>query len=179
MTMRQLSTRLDSGVEQARRLSDIHSDFVAIAYGMGSSRKSLQKSGPWYEACRNPKEYEPARPYLREDQMINDAVMTVANRGTEAERKAVRAAVVQYYETRCKLSLEMLGEVEDSCPVKLTLESTKEVAEAQCAAITAIHSQTPETRDRAARETTEALTVLERLRASFYTPRSNRLMVSR
>lgn len=173
---RQLSANPVSFHEQARRITDIHSDFVAIAYAMGSSRKSLQRPGPWYEACRNPKEYEPTRPYLREDQMINDAVLTVANRGTEAERKAVRAAVTQYYETRCRLSLEMLGEVEDGCPVSLTLESTKEVAEAQCAAITAINSKTPESRDRAAREATEALTVLERLRNSFYTPRSNRLM---
>lgn len=173
---RQLANPIDSMYEQARRLSDIHSDFVAIAYAMGSSRKSLHRPGPWYEACRNPKEYEPTRPYLREDQMIDDAIRTVAARGTDSERKATRSAVVQYYEIRCRLSLEMLGEVEDACPVKLTLESTRETAEAQCAAITAINSKTPETRDRAARETTEALTVLERLRNSFYTPRSVRAM---
>lgn len=167
--------------EQARRISDIHSDFVAIAYAMGSSRKDLQKSGPWYEACRNPKEYEPTRPYIREDQMIQDAVLTVGSKGTEAERKAVRAAVTQYYETRCRLSLEPLGEVNDSDTVKLTLESNEEVSEAQNAMITAINSKTPESFATASRELTEALTPMEMLRdlcarrARFFTPRTNKL----
>jgi hypothetical protein len=173
MTARHL---VDSSCERARRNNDIHSDFVAIAYAMGSSRKDLQRSGPWYEACRNPKEYEPARPYLREDQMIHDAVTTVANRGTDAERKAVRSAVTQYYETRCRLSLEMLGETDDQCLIALVLDSKKEISEADCAATVAITSKTPESRERAARETTEALTVLERLRNRFYTPRTARIM---
>ena len=167
----QLAPTPDSYAEQARRTANIHSDFVAIAYAMGSSRKDLQKSGPWYEACRNPNEYEPKRPYKTEDDMINDAVLTVANRGTEAERKAVRAAVTQYYETRCRLSLEMLGEIEDQNMIALVIESKKEISEADCAATIAITSNTPEARDRAARETTEALSVLERLRDKFYTPR--------
>lgn len=171
----------DSYAEQARRIAAIHSDFVAIAYAMGSSRKDLQKSGPWYEACRNPKEYEPTRPYSREDSMIQDAVLTVANKGTEAERKAVRAAVTQYYETRCRLSLEMLGETNDADPVRLTLESNEEVSEAQNAMITAINSKTPAAFAVASRELTEALTPMERLRdlcdlrARFVTPRTNRL----
>jgi hypothetical protein len=148
---------------------------------MGSSRKDLQRPGPWYEACRNPKEYEPKRPYKTEDEMIQDAVLTVANRGTEAERKAVRAAVVQYYETRCRLSLEMLGATDEADPVKLTLESNEEVSEAQNAMITAINSKTPGDFERASRELTEALTPMERLRdlcarrASFITPRTNSL----
>lgn len=166
----------DSPCETDRRLNDIQSDFVAIAYALGDARQCLANRDRWYEACRDPRKGNaPCRPWVMEDAMIDDAVRTVAARGTDSERKATRSAVVQYFTTRCKLSLEMLGEVEDGCPVKLTLESTREVAEAQHAAITAITSKTPESRDRAARETTEALTVLERLRNSFYTPRGNAL----
>lgn len=179
---RQLITSPNSYEEQARRISEIHSDFVAIAYAMGSSRKDLQRSGPWYEACRNPKEYEPTRPYIREDQMIQDAVLTVGSKGTEAERKAVRAAVTQYYETRCRLSLEMLSDHDTQDVLSLCTDEIKESAEASAAVVTALATKTPSSFDVADRESLEAVTALERLRgglaaarARFYTPRTNKL----
>lgn len=172
----------DSFRETDRRFNDIQSDLVAVAYAMGDSRKCLQNRGRWFEICRDPKkEAEPMRPYVLEDEVIQDAVLTVGSKGTEAERKAVRAAVTQYYETRCRLALEPLGETSDSDTVKLTLESNEEVSEAQNAMITAINSKTPESFATASRELTEALTPMEMLRdlcarrARFFTPRTNKL----
>lgn len=180
---RQLSKTPDSCAETNRRVSDIHSDFVAIAYAMGGSRPQLQVRGRWYEACRNPKEYEPLRPYEMEQEMIDDAVLTVANRGTEAERKAVRAAVEQYFETRCRLALEYLGEVEDADVLKLCTEQIKETGEATSAIVNAISSKSATAFEAAERETLQAENVLERMRdalaaarARFYTPRTMRVL---
>lgn len=154
---------------------------------MGMSRSLLQRRDNWDNASRNPNEYEPYRPYDRVQTMIRDVVRTTANRGTPAQRLAVAKAVTQFYETSMRDALEPLGEESDECVIALTLECNREVSEAERALTTALTSNAPENFDVAAREITEGLTVMQRLRdrawelarSKFYTPRTTKLFATR
>jgi hypothetical protein len=172
----------DSCGDEARRLGTIQSDLLRIVGAFGMSRSLLQRRGPWDEASRDPREYEPYRPYAKEQDMIRDVVRSVAKRGNDKERAAVRAAVVQFYDRLTQDALAPLGagaEAEDV--LTLCTDQIRETAEATCAVTTAINSKTPENFDRAARESTEALGAIERLRdvcsarARFFTPRTVKL----
>jgi hypothetical protein len=156
--------RPDSFWEQKRRFEELQSDLLRIVGALGMSRSLLQRRDNWDNASRDPNEYEPYRPYDKQQAMIRDVVRTVADRGNSAQRAAVRKAVTQFYETLMRDALEFLGEESETDVIALTLECNREVTEAECALTTAIASKTPENYERAARENTEALTVMERLR---------------
>lgn len=154
----------DSLHEQRRRYQTLQSDLLRIVGSLGMSRSLLQNRSPWDNASRDPSEYEPFRPHDKQQTMIRDVVRTVADHGNDKQRSSVRKAVVQFYESELRDALEFLGEESDGDVVALTLECNREVTEAECALTTALVSKTPENFDVAAREGTEALTVMERLR---------------
>lgn len=184
MRDRKQSQPEDSAAEQIRRGRALQSDLLRVVGAMGFSRSLLRKRGPWDEASRDPNDYTPYAPYDKLQTMIRDVVRTVANRGNENEQRAVRHAVVQFYETAMRDALEFLGEGSEADVIALTLETHREISEAQCALTTALTSNTPESFDRAARENTQALSVIERLRdvcvkkarEKFFTPRTVRLI---
>lgn len=177
----------DSCQETARRLRTIQSDLIGIAGAFGMSRSLLDRRGPWDEAARDPREYEPYRPFMKEQEMIRDVVRNVARRGDTKDQAAVRKAVKHYFETRCEDALEMLGTQSEWDVIALALDSKREISEADCAVTMALTSGTPENFERAAREGSEALSTLERLRdrclemarSKFFTPRTTRLFAAR
>lgn len=177
----------DSFLEQKRRNDALQSDLLRIVGAMGMSRSLLQRRDNWDNASRDPNQYEPYRPYDRVQTMIRDVVRTVATRGNEKERAAVRLAVTRFYELSMLDALEPLGIESEESVLTLTLESKREISEADCAVTQALSAGTPESFDRAAREETEALSTLERLRdrclekarARFCTPRTNKLFAAR
>lgn len=166
--------------------SAIQFDLVGIVRAFGMSRALLDRSGPWNEASRDPREYEPYRPYVKEQEMIRDVVRNVAIRGNAEDKAAVRKAVKHYFEARCEDALEALNTASDEDVIALAIESKREISEADCAVTLALTSKTPENFERAAREESEALTVMERLRdrtlqlarARFFTPRTNKLFAT-
>lgn len=160
---KQISAR-DSLAEQKRRNEDLQSGLLRIVGAMGMSRSLLQRRDNWDNASRNPQEYEPYRPWNSVQSMIRDVVKTVAERGNDVEHEAVRKAVIAFYETAQRDALEFLGEPSDECVVTLTLESKREVHEAETATIRAIASESPESFAHAAKEQTEAMTLMGRLR---------------
>lgn len=166
-----------------KRMSQLQNDLVAIAYAMGSSRPKLQRSGPWYEVCRDPNSYEPSRPYERLQEMVRDAVSTVSSRGTDQERKQVRAAVTLFYEQMKDDALEALDTASDESVLKLCTDEMSESAEAHAAIVQALDTKTPENFEKAERETLQSLTATERVyqalqaaRARFITPRTVRAL---
>jgi pyrroloquinoline quinone (PQQ) biosynthesis protein C len=136
--------RPDSFWEQKRRNDALQSDLLRIVGALGMSRSLLQNRSPWDNASRDPNEYEPFRPYDKEQTMIRDVVRVVAERGTDEQCAAVRKAVTQFYETKMRDALEFLGEESETDVIALTLECNREVTEAECALTTAIASKTPE-----------------------------------
>lgn len=176
----------DSLPEQNRRNATLQSDLLRIVGAMGMSRSLLQRRDNWDNASRDPVNM-PYRPHDRVQTMLRDVVRTVAKRGSAEQRLAVAKAVTQFYETSMRDALEPLGVEGDECVIALTLELNREVTEAECATTIALTSQCAENFDVAARETTEALTVMQRLRdglhsaarSKFFTPRTSRLFAAR
>lgn len=160
---RQLIPPSDSACEKARRLDDLHTALLQIGKDAGFPLSYLQNVTPWYNAGKNPEEYEPLRPYAKEQDMLRDLVATVARIGTAEQRDAVRRAVCRYFEIRKEDALEMIGTESEADLVALTLESEREIGEARCATIQALTSQTPESFANAERENEEAESVIDQL----------------
>jgi hypothetical protein len=162
--------------------TEVQSDLAAIVYAMGDARKFLANRQRWYEACRDPKEYRPLSPYLLEDEMLSDAAKTVVRCGTEAEKQAVRNAIVQYFATRSERVLGPLQSIDTTDVLKLCTDEIKENAEAGAAILTALNTKSPSAFEVAERESLEAVSAMERVRdglsaarARFITPRTTRL----
>lgn len=163
----QLNPTPDSWAEQARRLDDLQHALLQIVEDAGFPLSYLAKPGPWYEAGRDPINYEPLRPYKDQD-MIRDLVATAARIGTAEQRDKVRRAVRRYFEARCDDALEMIGTESEADLVKLTLMSEKEITEARCATITALTTQTPEAFENAEKENGEAEALIDQLGTSLH-----------
>lgn len=159
----QLNPTPDSWAEQARRLDDLQNALLQIAKDAGFPLSYLQNVTPWYNAGKNPEEYEPLRPYVKEQDMIRDLVATAARIGTVQQRDAVRRAVCRYYDAKKEDALEMIGTESEADLVALTLESERQIGEARCATIEAIASQTPEAFAIAEKENGEAESVIDQL----------------
>lgn len=158
----------DSLSEQARRLDDLQKALVQIAKDCGFAVSTyLQNPSPWQNAGRNPEEYDPYRPYVKEQDMIRDLVATAARIGTAEQRDKVRVAVRRYFEVRADDALEMIGTESEADLTKLTLVTEKEISEARCATITALTEGTPESMDSAAKENQEADTMIDQLTTSL------------
>lgn len=157
----------DSLCEQARRLDDLQKALLQIGKDAGFPLSYLQNVTPWYNAGKNPEEYDPHRPYVKEQDMIRDLVATAARIGTAEQRDKVRVAVRRYFEMRADDALEMIGTESEADLTKLTLVTEKEISEARCATITALSEGTPESMDSAARENQEADTMIDQLTTSL------------
>lgn len=168
LSLRKQISVADSWAETKRRLDTIQSALVAISEAVEFSRTLLRRRGPWDEARRNPSEYEPYRPYRHEDEMLNDLVNTAANNGSEEEQLAVRNAIIEYFRIRCALTLEPLGEPGTVDTLTLAVSAKKEVGEAESAALRALVTKCPEAHATAARETTEAISVLQLVRSALH-----------
>lgn len=158
---------IDSVCVEARRLEGLQKGLLAIAEDAGFPISYLSKPGAWYEASRNPEEYDPSRPYIKEQGMIRDLVSTVARIGTAEQRDKVRRAVQRYFELRCEDALEMIGSESEADLVALTVESEREIGEARCATILALSNQTPELLDVAEQENREAENMIDVLGRSL------------
>lgn len=165
--MRQRNAVPDSLCEEARRLDDLQTALLSIGKDADFPLSYLQNVNPWYNAGKNPVEYDPFRPYVKEQDMIRDLVATAARIGTAEQRDKVRRAVRRYFEARCDDALEMIGTESEADLVKLTLMSEKEIGEARCATITALTTQTPEAFDIAEKENGEAESLIDQLGTSL------------
>lgn len=159
--------QVDSPCEEARRLDDLQTSLLQIGKEAGLPLSYLKNPRAWYKAGIDPEEYEPLRPYLREQDMLRDLVATVGRIGTAEQRDRVRRAIDRYFDARKADALEMIGMESEADTVKLTLLTEKEIGEARCATITALTSGTPESLDVAVRENREAATVTEELAESI------------
>jgi hypothetical protein len=157
----------DSLHEQKRRLADLQSDLLRIVGAMGFSRSRLERRDCWDNAARDPNDASLYRPYDKLQTMARDVVRTVTEHGDEVQWRDVRKAVDAFYDSLRRDALEFLGEPEADDVVPLTLDTKREVAQAECATINAISSKTPEDFATAARENGEALTLMEQLQASL------------
>lgn len=160
---RQRITAPDSLCEEARRLDDLQKALLQIGKDAGFPLSYLQNVNAWYNAGKDPIEYDPFRPYAKEQDMIRDLVATAARIGTAEQRDAVRRAVRRYFEFRAEDALEMIGLETEADLISLTLESEREISEARCATVLALTSRTPKALDDAERENREAEALLDQL----------------
>lgn len=166
-TARKQIQPVDSPCEEARRLNDLQSSLLQIAKDAGFPLSYLQNPRSWYKAGIDPVEYEPLRPYQKDQEMIRDLVATAARIGTTKQRDAVRLAVRRYFEFRIEDALEMIGTETEADLVALVVDSEKEIAEARCATVLALTNRTPETLDKAEQENREAESMIDALTESL------------